>query len=234
MTSSRMWSRSASLTEASSPWSGMTVARCSKHRDAVVRVISDQAELHTAYSELFEKLDVVVECLYRVSPLSVLENLPGETDLLENTPGTSPDSSAAAASSSTAAASSAPASSSSESTSQETELEISELDFLTLLIKDLQHSFIKSFPDLTPTPKQHLLCFHAVTFLQKWLSLGMFSEQAVESAHALFNKAKRKYRSLGQVGAGKFAISLINLRQTADRQSFKMKGKCGEKRKRED
>ena len=74
---------------------------------------------------------------------------------------------------------------------------------------DLQSFYVQNFPNI-PTPKQHMLAFHAPLFIQTWLSLGKFSEQAVESIHAVFNGGRRRYRSLGAEGAERKAIHRLN------------------------
>ena len=77
--------------------------------------------------------------------------------------------------------------------------EKTELDRVIEKIRDLHRYFLTKFPD-DPIPKQHFLVAHGTRFLRLWLSLGMFSEQAVESSHGNFNRLKRKYKSLGEKG----------------------------------
>ena len=59
-------------------------------------------------------------------------------------------------------------------------------------------------------PKVHTVFFHIAPFLQAKLNshrLGFFSEQAVETAHALFNAAWQHYKSQGKK---KYAPSLLS------------------------
>lgn len=73
----------------------------------------------------------------------------------------------------------------------------SEIDLLRLCCWDLTSFYLKNFKRI-PIPKQHFLSFHIPQFVTRWGSLGMFSEQAIESIHAVFNHGKRKYKSMGK------------------------------------
>jgi len=48
----------------------------------------------------------------------------------------------------------------------------------------------------TPTPKFHILTYHAAQFMARWFSIGMFAEQGCESLHGSFNHKRRKYACL--------------------------------------
>lgn len=51
---------------------------------------------------------------------------------------------------------------------------------------DFGNFFTENF-DRTPTPKCHILTYHAPQFLSRWFSIGMFAEQGCESLHGSFN-----------------------------------------------
>ena len=76
----------------------------------------------------------------------------------------------------------------------------SDVELAVMIFQELQHFFVEHFDD-QPIPKQHFLAFHATTFLENWLSLGMFAEQVVESVHAMFNALRRKYKMFGREGS---------------------------------
>ena len=53
------------------------------------------------------------------------------------------------------------------------------------------------FPEKSrATPKQHLLEAHVVGFLRKYKTVGLFSEDATESIHALLNRINLRYRQM--------------------------------------
>ena len=43
------------------------------------------------------------------------------------------------------------------------------------------------------TPKFHLLTYHMPQFARDWLSIGLSTEQCVESSHSMFNELKRRF-----------------------------------------
>ena len=53
------------------------------------------------------------------------------------------------------------------------------------------------FPEKSrATPKRHLLEAHVVGFLRKYKTVGLFSEDATESIHALLNRINLRYRQM--------------------------------------
>ena len=188
---------------------GMTGNECRKflrQYEDVLAVVADQADLHAKYAGLFGRFSEIVGLLYRTSPFSTLGHYPGEEDLLQGKVPAQP--------------------------LQLPEREgPSEVDQIAEKFRDLQSFYVQNFPNI-PTPKQHMLAFHAPRFIQTWLSLGMFSEQAVESIHAIFNGGRRRYRSLGAEGAERKAIHRLNQMYMANPKSFKNKGRIGKRRNR--
>lgn len=74
----------------------------------------------------------------------------------------------------------------------------SEIELLRICCRDLTSFYLKNFQRV-PIPKQHFLSFYVPQFVTQWGdSLGMFSEQAIELIHAVFNHGKRKYKSMGK------------------------------------
>lgn len=49
------------------------------------------------------------------------------------------------------------------------------------------------FPAQRITPKMHVMIYHMSQFAQRYHTIGMFSEQAGESIHNVFNKLNRQY-----------------------------------------
>ncbi len=49
------------------------------------------------------------------------------------------------------------------------------------------------FPDQTITPKMHIMIYHMPELAQLYHAVGMFSEQAGESIHNIFNNLGRQY-----------------------------------------
>lgn len=56
--------------------------------------------------------------------------------------------------------------------------------------------FPRSFPNESITPKMHITIFEMSKLLQRYGTIGMFSEQAIESMHAVFNKLNRQHVSM--------------------------------------
>jgi hypothetical protein len=54
-----------------------------------------------------------------------------------------------------------------------------------------------NFPDQTITPKMHVMIYHMPELAQLYHTVGMFSEQAGESIHTVFNKLNRQYVYMG-------------------------------------
>ncbi|XP_065652982.1 uncharacterized protein LOC124812446 isoform X2 [Hydra vulgaris] len=71
------------------------------------------------------------------------------------------------------------------------------LNLLKKNIEDLMQYFRATFPEISVTPKLHMLEHHAVPFLKKWgAGFGYNSEQGGESVHMEFNKLKTVYQSI--------------------------------------
>ena len=49
------------------------------------------------------------------------------------------------------------------------------------------------WPHATTTPKLHVLAFHTAAFARRWGSVGLSTEQSVESSHKLFNELGRTF-----------------------------------------
>ena len=47
------------------------------------------------------------------------------------------------------------------------------------------------------TPKMHIMIYHMPELAEKYRTVGMFSEQAGEAIHNIFNKLNRQYVYLG-------------------------------------
>ena len=173
-------------------------------RDKFLRVLADKKEMHEKYQGLFTRLSSVVETLYRIEPLSLMTLSSAEKEALQ----------------------------------PEDALEVpqeilddgtSDLELEANVIRDLQSFFVNNFPG-NPIPKQHLLCFHAVTFLESWLSLGMFAEQAIESLHAQMNSGVKRNRALGAQGAKEKTMQTTNLKFGVNVEALKLKKMSGRKR----
>jgi len=91
--------------------------------------------------------------------------------------------------------------------SEEDDEGISEVDEAASALMDLHQYFLTNF-ERNPIPKQHFMAYHATDFLLQHLSLGMFAEQGVESAHAIFNTTWRTFKS--QKNKGELAIARFN------------------------
>ncbi|XP_057310202.1 uncharacterized protein LOC130648181 [Hydractinia symbiolongicarpus] len=77
-------------------------------------------------------------------------------------------------------------------------------DFGPQLISELEQSIDKlmaflrtNWPDVTITPKLHMLEDHAVDFMRKWgTGFGFYGEQGAESIHPMFNKLMSTYQHM--------------------------------------
>jgi len=56
--------------------------------------------------------------------------------------------------------------------------------------------FPRAYPNESITPKMHITIFEMTKLLQRYGTIGMFSEQAIESMHAVFNKLNRQHVSM--------------------------------------
>ena len=59
------------------------------------------------------------------------------------------------------------------------------------------HWFPINFPTHRITPKMHVMIYHMPELAQKYHTIGMFSEQAGEAIHTVFNKLDRQYVYMG-------------------------------------
>ena len=59
------------------------------------------------------------------------------------------------------------------------------------------HWFPINFPKQRITPKMHVMIYHMPELAQKYHTIGMFSEQAGEAIHTVFNKLNRQYVYMG-------------------------------------
>jgi hypothetical protein len=62
---------------------------------------------------------------------------------------------------------------------------------------DYGHWFPINFPTHRITPKMHVMIYHMPELAQKYHTIGMFSEQAGEAIHTMFNKLDRQYVYMG-------------------------------------
>lgn len=60
------------------------------------------------------------------------------------------------------------------------------------LCTKLANVYAADFAQRTMTIKLHMLIHHVPEFIQRFRTIGYFSEQAIESSHALVNKIERK------------------------------------------
>ena len=65
-----------------------------------------------------------------------------------------------------------------------------------LLVVEHAVAFAKVFPTITPTPKMHILCFHMDEVLERHASIGIDTEQGIESFHPEFNHVYNLFRSM--------------------------------------
>ena len=64
-------------------------------------------------------------------------------------------------------------------------------------VNDLSLYYATHFPTSSVTPKFHMLTYEMPLFLQKHGTIGMFSEQGLESLHPEYNRLDRTFRSIG-------------------------------------
>lgn len=202
------------------------------HQEKFLNNLKDQTELFEKYSGLFQRTKAIVDILFQITPFRVVKLTPAEQEILQAAPNPAPapapQSGPAPNSDPNADVNPAPAPAPSIPSSPSS---ISEVDFCVLLLQELQDYFVKEFPNLTPIPKQHFLCFHATEFLKRWLCTGMFAEQAIESIHAIMNRGVSKFRSFGVEGAHVKTIHSINARFEGDAEACKLRKLSGNKRR---
>jgi hypothetical protein len=181
---------------------GMVGNDCRKvlgNHHLLMRTLEGHQDLQAAFGGLFSRLEAIVEMLYRIEPMSTVElNQEDETEhdgVDEDLEGATLEGD-----------------------------DLTELDLAVLMIRDLQTYYINNFPESNPIPKQHFLVFHATKFLTRWLSLGMFAEQAVENTHSMFNTWRRRFRTLGPDGAWERAIEIHNSKYDSDNRFKRKRG----------
>ena len=64
-------------------------------------------------------------------------------------------------------------------------------------VDDLSSYYATHFPTSSVTPKFHMLTYEMPLFLQKHGTIGMFSEQGLESLHPEYNRLDRTFSSIG-------------------------------------
>ena len=64
-------------------------------------------------------------------------------------------------------------------------------------VDDLSSYYATHFPTSSITPKFHMLTYEMPLFLSKHGTIGMFSEQALESVHPEYNRLDRTFSSIG-------------------------------------
>ncbi|XP_074661605.1 uncharacterized protein LOC141914238 [Tubulanus polymorphus] len=71
-----------------------------------------------------------------------------------------------------------------------------EISNMTTQCHDFGRFFTSKFPNVNITPKIHILVYHVPEFVNMWGTLGLFSEQALESKHASVNRDNRTFCSI--------------------------------------
>ena len=66
-----------------------------------------------------------------------------------------------------------------------------------IFVDDLSLYYAAHFPTSSVTPKFHMLTYEMPLFLQKHGTIGMFTEQALESVHPEYNRLDRTFSSIG-------------------------------------
>ena len=64
------------------------------------------------------------------------------------------------------------------------------------LVAEHAIAFATVFPTVTPTPKMHVLCYHMDELLERHGSIGMDTEQGIESFHPEFNTVLNLFRHM--------------------------------------
>ena len=71
-----------------------------------------------------------------------------------------------------------------------------EIASFKLLIKEHAIAFATTFPTVTPTPKMHVLNYHMEELLERHGSIGIDTEQGIESFHPEFTYVHNMFRSM--------------------------------------
>ena len=64
------------------------------------------------------------------------------------------------------------------------------------LVEEHAIAFAKVFPTIVPTPKMHVLCYHMAELLERHGSIGIDTEQGIESFHPEYNYVHNMFRSM--------------------------------------
>jgi len=104
----------------------------------------------------------------------------------------------------------------------------------------------RSFPSVSVSPKLHILLHHAPAFLERFGSVGLHGEQAVESWYGIFNQNAATYTAETAVGSCANLIrAMVLAREASDSHQVRATGRMpanegarrarqsGDKRKRE-
>ena len=107
-----------------------------------------------------------------------------------------------------------------------------EIDEMEEAICEFSALYRKTFPEKAcVTPKRHLLEAHIVEFARRWGTVGLFSEEAVESIHALINRVLLRYTAIRDREKKMRCVQeAIDAKQSAEARS--MSKRHGESRKR--
>ncbi len=96
---------------------------------------------------------------------------------------------------------------------------------------ELGDYYCTKFKERSITRKMHILIFHCPQFARRWGTIGLLSEQKLESLHSQANKVERSYAGIRD---GRRRSTLVldacNLAQTADRslaEQIARKCECG-------
>jgi hypothetical protein len=69
-----------------------------------------------------------------------------------------------------------------------------EIESFPMLVSDFMVAFAKVYPNEAPTPKMHMLGFHFMDMIERHGSVGMGTEQGIESFHPEFNYVLNHFR----------------------------------------
>jgi hypothetical protein len=75
-----------------------------------------------------------------------------------------------------------------------------EIEDLRATCAELGAFFLKNFPEESVTPKMHYIVEHYPAFARMWGSIGMYSEQNMESTHPHINQLQRTYATIPNKG----------------------------------
>jgi len=195
------------------------------NHDIILRCLEEYPDLYEKYRGLFNRLKVVVDMLFQVSPHFSIEVIESEAQLFQEDDeeeGTD-----------TVDAMEEEEEEEVEEEEEEEEIEInihvqqSAVQKFKELVVELgsyfHAQFVSTGEKKAPLPKSHFLVYHAPQFVERWLSLGMFSEQGCEALHSRFNVMKRKLINMGKEKAQEHTIKKHNLKYSVRWGSWKRK-----------